>query len=137
MPWWASAVGGSTEYRSGPAAVSLCSIWELPARHWATIISQFASFCLLLVGCGRGGNIRIDFAHLRMKPYYYLWIFKGGLPSLARQGLASVATICLNQAARPFGDAAIAAMGVVQRIAMFGGSAHDRLWTRLPAGVRL
>ena len=90
---------------------------------WATIISQFVSFCLLLVGCGRGGNIRIDFAHLRMKPYYYLWIFKGGLPSLARQGLASVATICLNQAARPFGDAAIAAMGVVQRIAMFGGSA--------------
>ena len=89
----------------------------------ATIISQFVSFCLLLVGCGRGGNIRIDFAHLRMKPYYYLWIFKGGLPSLARQGLASVATICLNQAARPFGDAAIAAMGVVQRIAMFGGSA--------------
>ncbi len=67
--------------------------------------------------------IRIDFAHLRLKPYYYLWIFKGGLPSLARQGLASVATICLNQAAAPFGDAAIAAMGVVQRIAMFGGSA--------------
>ena len=83
---------------------------------WATIISQFVSFCLLLVGCGRGGNIRIDFAHLRMKPYYYLWIFKGGLPSLARQGLASVATICLNQAARPFGDAAIAAQKVGTQI---------------------
>ena len=89
---------------------------------WATIISQFVSFCLLLVGCGRGGNIRIDFAHLRMKPYYYLWIFKGGLPSLARQGLASVATICLNQAARPFGDAAIAAMSIVTRLNFFAAA---------------
>ena len=47
----------------------------------------------------------------------------GGLPSLARQGLASVAAICLNRAAGAYGDAAIAAMGVVQRITMFGGSA--------------
>ena len=49
-------------------------------------------------------------------------IIRGGLPSLARQSLASVATICLNHAAQPYGDAAIAAMGVVQRITMFGFS---------------
>ena len=49
-------------------------------------------------------------------------IFRGGLPSLARQCLASLATICLNHAARPHGDAIIAAMGVVQRISMFGAS---------------
>ena len=90
---------------------------------WATIISQFVSFCLLLVGCTKGGNLKLHLSHVKLKPYYYLWIFKGGLPSLARQGLASVATICLNQAARTYGDAAIAAMGVVQRIMMFGGSA--------------
>ena len=45
------------------------------------------------------------------------------MPSLARQSLASVATICLNNAAMPYGDAAIAAMGVVQRLTMFGASA--------------
>ena len=50
-------------------------------------------------------------------------MLKGGLPSLARQGLASVATICLNQAAKGYGDAAIAAMGIVQRIMHFGASA--------------
>ena len=72
---------------------------------WATIISQFVSFCLLLIGCTKGGNLQIHLSHVKLKPYYYLWIFKGGLPSLARQGLASVA------------------MGVVQRIMMFGGSA--------------
>lgn len=90
---------------------------------WATIISQFVSFALLLLGCFRGGNIRIRFSNIQLKWFYYQMIIKGGLPSLARQGLASLATICLNQAARPFGDAVIAAMGVVQRIMMFGGSA--------------
>ena len=90
---------------------------------WATIFSQFVSFCLLLVGCTRGGNLHIHISRVQLKPSYYLMILKGGLPSLARQGLASVATICLNWAARPYGDAVIAAMGVVQRIMMFGGSA--------------
>ncbi len=90
---------------------------------WATIISQFISFCLLLAGCARGGNLRIRISKVQLKPAYYVMIVKGGLPSLSRQGLASVATICLNQAAGPYGDTAIAAMGIVQRITMFGGSA--------------
>lgn len=90
---------------------------------WATIISQFISFCLLLAGCRGGGNIRIRISNFRLKWFYFQMIIKGGLPSLARQGLASLATICLNHAAGGYGDVAIAAMGVVQRIMMFGGSA--------------
>ena len=90
---------------------------------WATIISQFVSFCLLLVGCTRGGNLKIHISRVQLKWPYYSMIIRGGLPSLARQGLASVATICLNHAAGPFGDAAIAAMSVVQRITTFGASA--------------
>ncbi len=90
---------------------------------WATIISQFVSFCLLLAGCTRGGNLHIRLSRVQLKWSYYKRIIQGGLPSLARQGLASVATICLNRAAGPYGDAAIAAMSVVQRIMMFGGSA--------------
>ncbi len=90
---------------------------------WATIISQFISFCLLLIGCSRGSNIRISIRNFKFNGHYYTNIFKGGLPSLARQCLASFATISLNHAAKPFEDAAIAAMGVVQRITMFGASA--------------
>ena len=90
---------------------------------WATIVSQFVSFCLLLAGCSRGGNLRIHLSSVQFTLSYYVQIVRGGLPSLARQGLASVAAICLNRAAGPYGDAAIAAMGVVQRIMMFGGSA--------------
>ena len=89
---------------------------------WATIISQFVSFCLLLRGCTRGSNIHISFRNVKIKWSYFYNIIRGGLPSLARQSLASVATICLNHAAQPYGDAAIAAMGVVQRITMFGAS---------------
>lgn len=89
----------------------------------ATIISQFISFCLLLIGCTRGGNLKIHISRVQLKWSYYSMIIRGGLPSLARQGLASVATICLNHAAGPYGDAAIAAMSVVQRITTFGASA--------------
>ncbi len=90
---------------------------------WATIISQFVSFCILLVGCSKGTNISIRIRNFRFQWLYYKMIVKGGLPSLARQCLASVATICLNHAAQPFGDEAIAAMSVVQRVTHFGASA--------------
>ena len=90
---------------------------------WATIISQFVSFLILLAGCAKGSNVHIKFRYLKINGFYLLQILRGGLPSLARQSLASVATICLNHAARPYGDVVIAAMSVVQRIAMFGASA--------------
>ena len=43
-------------------------------------------------------------------------------PSLCRQGLGSVATACMNLMARPYGDAAIAAMSIVMRITQFAAS---------------
>ena len=88
----------------------------------ATIISQFVSFCLLLIGCSKGSNISIRISKVKIKWFYYRMVIRGGLPSLARQSLASIATISLNHAAGVYGDAAIAAMGVVQRIMMFGAS---------------
>ena len=47
-------------------------------------------------------------------------IVNGGLPSFVRQCMLGVATTLLNEAARPFGDAAIAALAIVQRIASIG-----------------
>ncbi|BAL00563.1 MatE efflux family protein [Oscillibacter valericigenes Sjm18-20] len=89
----------------------------------ATILSQFASFCLLLWQCGRGGNLRPHLREAHVKLFYLKEIVRGGLPSLARQGLASLATVCLNRSARGYGDTVIAAMAVVTRVMMFGGSA--------------
>ena len=89
----------------------------------AAIFRQFVSFVVLLIGCSKGSNIRISIRNFKLNGHYLKHIFKGGLPSLARQSIASIATICLNNTARPYGDVVIAAMGVVQRIMQFGASA--------------
>lgn len=53
----------------------------------------------------------------------YREIVAGGLPSLARQGLGCVAAICLNRLAGNYGDSAIAAFSIVNRVIIFVSSA--------------
>ncbi len=89
----------------------------------ATTISQYLSFCFLLIMVRKGGNIQIRFRNFKPSLHFYQEIVRGGSPSLFRQGLASVATICLNHAAGVYGDAAIAGMSIVNRIMMFANSA--------------
>lgn len=89
----------------------------------ATIISQLCSFLLLLLGLKRAGCVGLDIRKLRFLPQWLPEIFKGGFPSLCRQGLSSLSVIALNHAAKPFGDGAIAAMSVVMRIMHFANSA--------------
>ncbi len=89
----------------------------------ATSISQIVSFVLLLIGTRRGGNIPIRFKSFTPTTENFREIFRGGVPSLARQGLASLATVCLNVASGGYGDAAIAAMSIVSRIMQMAGSA--------------
>lgn len=89
----------------------------------ATILSQLVSFLILLINAGRGGNLPIRWKRFTLRGDTLGMIVRGGLPSFYRQGLASVASILLNWAAKPFGDAAIAAMTIVSRVSMFSGSA--------------
>lgn len=90
----------------------------------ATIFSQFVSFVILLTLVVRSQNV------LKPLPKYFTfqgWVYKeilsAGMPTLGRQGLASVASVLLNVAASAFGDAAVAAMSIVTRIMMFINSA--------------
>lgn len=89
----------------------------------ATIISQLFSFAVLLYNCGRGVNIRISAKKFSPGRQIYRQILGGGAPSFLRQGLASLASVCLNLAAVPYGDAAIAAMSIVARLTQFANSA--------------
>lgn len=89
----------------------------------ATVISQLISFLLLVIQSRRGGNIVIQLRHFSPAFYYVKEIVRGGLPSLCRQGLASVSVTFLNHAAGIYGDAAIAGMSIVSRITMFANSA--------------
>ena len=88
----------------------------------ATILSQFVSFVLLWIGVQRSGSLSIRAKNFRPSKALYLQILNGGAPSLLRQGLGSVATICLNVAAGVYGDAAIAGMSIVTRIMQFANS---------------
>ena len=67
--------------------------------------------------------ISIDIRKFRPTLRLYGQILYGGIASLGRQGIASVATIIMNIMAQPYGDAAIAAMSIVNRFMMFVGSA--------------
>ena len=88
----------------------------------ATIVSQLVSFVILLIGIFRSNAIDIRLRNFRPTLERYRIIINGGSPSLFRQGLNSVATICLNVAARAYGDYAIAGMSIVTRIMQFANS---------------
>ncbi len=83
----------------------------------ATVVSQAVSFVLLLVGTTRRDNLRIRPRLFRPVWGDYAEIFRGGFPSLCRQGLSSGSTIALNYMAGVFGgDPAIAAMSIANRV---------------------
>ena len=88
----------------------------------ATAISQIVSFIILFVLSERIGTVRIRLRTFRPSRKIFGMITNGGLPSLCRQSVTSVAMICLNNAALPFGDAAIAAMAIVNKIGNFTNS---------------
>ena len=86
----------------------------------ATALSQCVSFAILLVMTNtREDAISIKFSRFTPSLKMYSRILYNGMPSLGRQGIASVSTILLNQTAGVYGDAAIAAMSIVSRFIMF------------------
>lgn len=97
--------------------------WGIAGAALATILSQLVSFVLLLWGVQRSGGVPIRPKLFSPSKMRFSAIVGGGLPSLLRQGLGSVAIACLNTASGPFGDAAIAAMSIVTRITQFASSA--------------
>ena len=81
----------------------------------STAVSQLVSFILLLIFYYRTAQSKISIRHISRRIRDYLDITRVGFPSLIRQGLTSISHGILNNLAKPFGDAAIAAMSVVNR----------------------
>jgi putative MATE family efflux protein len=89
----------------------------------ATMISQIVSCSILFVICRAGkGTAPILPRNFSPTRSVYAEIVKGGLPSLLRQALISVATIFLNHAAARFGDHMVAAISIVNRVTLMSGS---------------
>ena len=86
----------------------------------STAVSQCISFGILLAMffCGKT-SARLSVRMVSKNIGDWFDICKTGFPSLVRQGLTSVSTMILNNSAAVYGDAAIAAMSIVNRICFF------------------
>ncbi|MBP1544158.1 MAG: MATE family efflux transporter [Oscillospiraceae bacterium] len=84
----------------------------------STAVSQFVSFLFLLYFHRRMAQGTISISHISRRLTVYLTIMRVGFPALIRQGLTSISNGLLNNLTKPFGDAAIAAMSVVNRYSM-------------------
>ncbi|QHI72624.1 MATE family efflux transporter [Aminipila terrae] len=86
----------------------------------STAFSQMISFFILLsiFLCGKTQS-KISIRLVSREMQDVSTIMKTGLPSLMRQGLSSVSIMILNGQAGIYGDAAVAAMTIVNRICFF------------------
>lgn len=85
----------------------------------ATAISQVVSMLILFYPYVRKKTVlRMSVRRLGFRLKIYWEILKFGIPSLFRQGLASVAAVMLNRSAAAYGDSAVAAMSIVAKIFM-------------------
>ncbi len=85
----------------------------------ATAISQIVSFVILLIMFITKAESKISLRYISREVKVYTSIIKVGFPSLIRQGLTSISNGILNNLINPFGDAAIAAMSIVNRYSSF------------------
>lgn len=85
----------------------------------STAVSQMTSFVILLIMYIKMAQSKISFKAISKDLKVYFSIVRVGLPSLIRQGMNAITHGILNNLTKPFGDAAIAAMSVVNRYSMF------------------
>ena len=87
----------------------------------STAISQLIGFLILLSMFLRGKTLsKLNVKYAKENPKGIFEIMATGFPSLCRQGLNSIATMTLNNlAGGAGGDAAVAAMSIVNRITFF------------------
>ena len=81
----------------------------------STAVSQMISFTILLILYIKMAQSKISLRAVSKKFEVYAGIIRVGFPSLIRQGLTSISNGLLNNLTKPFGDAAIAAISVVNR----------------------
>lgn len=87
----------------------------------ATLVSRLISFAAyLLYLFQKKSSIYFSFRNIRMDKKLFLEIAKIGIPTCIYQILCSVALSVMNNLAMPYGDAAIAAVGIVNRIVTLG-----------------
>lgn len=86
----------------------------------ATAVSQSVSFIILLSMFLRGKTSgKLRFSKISGDYRDLFLIVTVGLPSLVRQGISSISSMVLNNCAGIYGDAAVAAMAICNRVCFF------------------
>lgn len=88
----------------------------------ATAICQTISFVILAAFGMTYGVVHFSLRQCRITVPLAREIAGGGLPSMIRNAAGTLAVTCVNIAANPFGDAAIAGMAIVMRIMLGANS---------------
>lgn len=115
---WGIAIGGVLNIGLDPLLMFTFGM-GIRGAGIATAVSQLVSFWILIF-CFRGEKmiLRFSIRKIAKNLSVYKEFLGNGMPSLFRQGLASVASVALNYVAAAQGDAAVAAMSVVGKIFM-------------------
>lgn len=85
----------------------------------ATVLSQGISFGILAVFYASGKSIvKLSLRRVSRRAGDYGRVIKTGLPTVFRQGLGSLSTTLLNVHVKVYGDAAVAAVGIANKVYM-------------------
>ncbi len=116
MAMWGNATGGILNIGLDAFLIFYCKMGSAGAAL-ATVISQSVCWGIMFSSFLRGKTI------IKLKPGYisrnlrtYGEIFSTGSPTVLRQGLGSIAATALNVQAVVYGDAAVAAMTIANKV---------------------
>ena len=86
----------------------------------ATALSQVVSFLILIsVFIRKKSIVKLSPSCVSRSAGTYWEIVKNGLPTICRQGMGSVSSVLLNVAAANYGDAAVAAVTIANKVYLF------------------
>ena len=86
----------------------------------STAVSQYISCVILILPFLRGKTqSTFEWKNCTFEWHYMKHIIMNGTPSLARQSLNAISTMVINQLAGGYGDAAVAAVSIVNRVMFF------------------
>lgn len=85
----------------------------------STGISQIISFFILLIFYFKMCQSKIRPKYITKDYKMYFSIIRVGFPSFIRQGITAISHGALNNMAKPYGDEALAAMSVVNKLSQF------------------
>ena len=115
---WGLCIGGILNVILDPIFIFKLNM-GISGAALATVISQVVSFILLLsVFLMDKSVVKLNVKHISFNLSDYLLILKTGLPTICRQSLGSVSSALLNIGASGYGDAAVGAITIANKVYM-------------------